>query len=648
MIPPIPMGPSLERKDIPSIHPVQLSEESLVLIKSPDFELRRREVARLYEEYKKGDQELSRAIDGLSPRLLSLCKTRDQRRAIQYSLELGVVAHQYNNDIKARTRKKDGSAYFFHPLEMIERYLESGLSDWVTPVAIFLHDVAEDGNFGEGLSEKEEWLSLINNDFNAIIPYEIKGSENSYKLGDLVADLVLGVSERKVPSGMEEFLRQTPLEKMIRAFVEKGGIRTAHIQNQPGRDLGELSAKIDEVCYNLYELMESAAQSPDHLRILVVKLLDLWHNFQSYDYVKEAKMLRGRVGAGIAHWMGWFTLESDIIEKLAEVTDVNTPYYPRVKPDVRVTPAGYEPQVPADDRVRFFLDTLTSFLKKHGQYGLLSQLEKMEEADIKRTGSTLRLKMKEGESEFLFQWGFKYTATGEYGRGSTRNTLPLPVLRIRTNTVNSFPVHFYVRHSPVENELEELSRIFGNRFETDRVRGGGLPEVSVNIRGKNATPYPIDLFRSHRDDIPWKSIPNMCLFLNPFPKTVPLSQTPPDELQRAEKRHFSDLVATFYEPGTVCTLGEGALVYYDGKKSTFCFLDAKGILPRRYTEWGIIDKKTIKYALNQKFFDVARLRIGRPGSQGENYDIHLDRLFFNQVTYRHRLLSNRIVTPLGL
>lgn len=253
-----------------------------------------------------------------------------QVNLIRRAIVVGAVAHQNNEIEKKRFRKEgnnDGNStpYFIHPLEMAETMIPSSKEgptfDWITIVATLLHDVPEDVKLN-GIEGKEDWLATIEGIF--------KDSGYQYMLTSIID----GTTERKLPRRNEnaeteksyQRLEVTPMYKMIASYLQKGGIRSTkgtvnHID-------WEVKKSIAEVVYNLEHLFLSATQTPEELRIFFIKIADVWHNLQSPEWVKDIKILRGRIAAGLADLLGWDAMRDKIIVSLAKITDVTAPFSP--------------------------------------------------------------------------------------------------------------------------------------------------------------------------------------------------------------------------------------------------------------------------------------------------------------------------------
>lgn len=265
-----------------------------------------------------------------------------ERDMIGRALMMATVAHQYNNDRDSRYRKEtfpntsEHIPYIFHPIEIAERLITDGF-DWITVCASLLHDVPEDADLGDGLNSKEDWLNIIRNEFNyAGRINNIKvGMNQDLEAGDLLAELIDGVTEKKFhfsagEKDRDEYLRirQIPLYKIIFSFVERGG------SNNPkalARDVTyEERLAIASVTHNLEILFNAALKSPDHWRIFILKIADIWHNYQSIEMVKSSKILRGKIAANLAEWFGWYGMRSEIIRKLGQETDTASAYSPDI------------------------------------------------------------------------------------------------------------------------------------------------------------------------------------------------------------------------------------------------------------------------------------------------------------------------------
>ena len=216
---------------------------------------------------------------------------------------------------------------------MAERLVDENLN-WIPIVSIFLHDIAEDvlitfeENGNEKVLENGAWYDLIHAEF-----------KNTGK-ADLIIDLIRGVTEKELPDPFSEEgknirsrLAKSQLFKMIQGFVAAGRIKG---QMRKKEVWGEEREKIYEVVYNFENLMESALASPEHLQILILKITDIWHNFQSPDWIKSSKILRARLAASIAEWFGWYSMRNDLIYSMAYIADTVSPYAPEL--DQEFTP----------------------------------------------------------------------------------------------------------------------------------------------------------------------------------------------------------------------------------------------------------------------------------------------------------------------
>lgn len=312
--------------------------------------------------------------------------TSGERDLIGRALIMATVAHQYNYDTESRYRKKtfpdtdEAVPYIFHPIEIAKRLVMDGF-DWITVAASLLHDVPEDADLGDGMNTKEDWLRLIRNEFNfAGRINNIKvGINQDTEAGDLLVDLIDGVTEKKFDfsageKDREEYLRirETPLYKIIFSFVERGG------QSNPKANAREVSYEekyaIASVTHNLEFLFNTALKSPDHWRIFILKIADIWHNFQSIEMIKSTKILRGKIAANLAEWMGWYEMRSEIIRMLAEETDTTSPYSPDL--GGKVSPSSSDSNVDKDlERIEKDAETIIGKLTQRTGWSSLKRAE---------------------------------------------------------------------------------------------------------------------------------------------------------------------------------------------------------------------------------------------------------------------------------
>jgi len=266
--------------------------------------------------------------------------TEDHKGLVIRALIIAAVSHQFNRREDKRIRKADNSPYINHPLEMAVRLAKEGF-DWLTVSTALLHDVPEDSDLGKGLCTKKDWIEALRNVFNAAgEKTKIKvGINLDRNAGDLLVELLDGVNEEKL-SGRdirelwsEEFMNyeDKSLFKMIEGFMEKGGVKSKRGRKMQVQEISMSDRnQLISVIYNLERLFDFALKSPDHWRIFLIKIADVWHNFQSPEYIQPVKILRGKIAAGLAEWMGWYGMRSEIIEMLSKVTDTTTVYAPQI------------------------------------------------------------------------------------------------------------------------------------------------------------------------------------------------------------------------------------------------------------------------------------------------------------------------------
>ncbi|EKE15457.1 MAG: hypothetical protein ACD_12C00012G0007 [uncultured bacterium] len=247
---------------------------------------------------------------------------------IRRAIVIGAVAHQ-NNEIEIKRFRKAGNGhtnpipYFIHPIEMAECMIPTSKDDptfdWITIVATLLHDVPEDVRL-KGVEGKEAWLSTIAGIFKDT------GKQ------DLLTKIIDGVTERKLSlrntnsetEKLYQRLEKAPMYGTIVRYITSGGNR--HMQSIIKQIDPETKKSVYEVVYNLEHLFLSATHSPEELRIFFIKIADVWHNLQSSEWVKNTKVLRGRMAAGLAELLGWNLMRDKIIFSLAKITDVSTPF----------------------------------------------------------------------------------------------------------------------------------------------------------------------------------------------------------------------------------------------------------------------------------------------------------------------------------
>lgn len=277
-----------------------------------------------------------------------------ERDMIGRAVIMATVCHQFNHDIEARHRRErfptesqqiypkppvhqrpDGheKPYIFHPLEIARRLVIDGF-DWITVAASLLHDVPEDVDLGEGKKSKEDWFKIIRDEFNyAGRMNGLKaGINKDWEAGDLLVELIDGVTERKfsaedfTETGEFDRIQKTALYKIFISYLERGGM--VNPKREARHIYFEDKITVANVSYNLENIFDKALESPDHWRIFILKIADIWHNYQTIEAVKPEKILRGKIAASLAEWMGWYGMRSDIVELMGRETDTVSPYSP--------------------------------------------------------------------------------------------------------------------------------------------------------------------------------------------------------------------------------------------------------------------------------------------------------------------------------
>lgn len=180
---------------------------------------------------------------------------------------------------------------------MAERAIKEPL-DYITTIATLLHDVSEDVILDK-FKNKKDWLDYIEKYFQQT------------QKGKLIREIIEGVTQVKLPKNklLRKEIKESPLGKFFFAVAEKGGIKS---KNHTQMEVRAINSKDEEsllkTLYNLELSLKSALKSPDHLRIILVKLLDIWSNFNSPDYISQVKKLRVFVAKSLAYYFGWDAL----------------------------------------------------------------------------------------------------------------------------------------------------------------------------------------------------------------------------------------------------------------------------------------------------------------------------------------------------
>lgn len=512
------------------------------------------------------------------------------------SLIFGTVAHQYNEVTKKRFRKEirngEPIPYIEHPIAMAERMVDTGI-DGLTVAAALLHDVPEDVKMGD-LQDSSEWLDAIQDVFNHSFPQELVGYAKDRHVGDVLRELIDGATEKKIPDGMNrEDIRKISLHKMITRFVRDS--KPMEGSEQPKLSEEELNT-VDDVAFNLHMLFEKALTSPDHWRIFLLKSTDIWQNFQTIDKVKLIKVMRGRIAAGLCDWIGWDSMRSDIIEKLAEVTDTNTPF----------TPEDATPSFPtaADRDLREVTDGVLRVLTGLGSDGRFSSVfsdvaDLVANSDGRVTSQHASQFYEATSLDFASDIGWPIPQVGDdFNRPWRKTTLPLPVVKIKVPTddakrfQNECTQHETVRVRVPADTQKGINTVEFRRYyqrQEDVIRGvlqHPKPWYGVHldkkylfnlIVEKSEAWSILDAFRVKTPDIDPLSIPEAGIFS---------SQLAPIEYD--EKRvdawgnHIDQLISFLYDPNLPFRRGRSPVVL--GYNGTITFMDAELSL-RNYYDW---------------------------------------------------------------
>lgn len=494
---------------------------------------------------------------------------------------LATVAHQFNRKEEKRIRKSDGSPYIFHSLEMAERLVKDGF-DWLTVAATLLHDVPEDVDLGRGLKGKKVWIDVIRREFNLVSEANgvIVGINKDRKAGDLLVQLIEGVTEKDFDfniggrdRGELDRISEGALFKIIKAYVERGGLINP-------KDLGR-SISIEErnaiaaVTYNLEKIFEAALQSPDHWRIFIIKIADIWQNYQTIDFVKPAKILRGKIAANLAEWMGWYEMRSAIISLLAEETDTTATYSPDLGD--KIPPSQSDSRVEKDimqlkTDAFFIIDRLFS----------RSQDKALKRAEVFAGWPVLC----NFDYRMLYHYGHSWRSPGAYDKTS----LPIPEVIIKIDDLQdrdlsenfrtrkwlgwmriprphlksgAASTNFGVYQTTVSQFVRNA---FGRERYDYKVSIGNEASFTLRLED-NSQPHIIDLFRNNASVRP-EMIPEVGLFNNLF-KDIDI---------HLWRYHLERLISLFYELDTPFARGDKpSEVYVMSYKGNLFLINGRNI-----------------------------------------------------------------------
>lgn len=490
---------------------------------------------------------------------------------VRRALVLGIAGHQGNENEAKRFRKQVDSAgqrapYIYHPMEMAERMISPQGSepalDWMSVAATLIHDVPEDVVLGN-VQGREPWLQ------------EIRSVFADTRQGELIAEIVDGVSERALPTDPSEKaslctrLSKSPVYMMIDSYVHRGGMKHPRPAQPVADDVKEAFAqeKLYGVVYNLENLFASATKSPEHLRVFFIKVADLWHNLQSPDHVSPNKILRGRIAANLAGQLGWFSMRNELIRSLARVTDVVSPWAPGGGSQEKLMWTD-----DLDERAKKEMDRCLSTVR-----GLLPQF-------------LWRLYDNESKPDYTLSGGYPvphrvrtrglvYSMTVD----GVRTTIPQPEIRVvmsnddvrgirekllakkcnrfssRVRNPNNKGGKSTAHITREENDLVKFITELGRN--TLMFKGSGGTAQSFSIRIESDEPHIIDMLGNRRHKVQPSEIPEYPRF------TVPKYH---NDQQR--KLHLQTMIASFYDLGQIGKQGKSGVPVWHTATRTLYFL----------------------------------------------------------------------------
>ncbi len=277
---------------------------------------------------------IDKRLHEYTQKILSDAMLSDQEKyAIFSAMYFSIYAH------KSQTRKKkingEHPPYIEHPLSMAERAWEEGLNDPLLHMIIWLHDAAEDAPKTYSGTTPEEWLKKVFTFLNGIplIRDWLNGyteishiTSYSYTRREVLRDALLVLTKQL--QNIEEY-PHFALKKITKAYVQRGGVHKPKDKGDPKLP-SEIESKIRDTYSLLRGIIKMSSKSPDHLRILVVKVLDIWHNLEDPDLVSEIKRLRSIVGINIAYLLGWYSITREITTKSISIINLRHPLAPKI------------------------------------------------------------------------------------------------------------------------------------------------------------------------------------------------------------------------------------------------------------------------------------------------------------------------------
>ncbi len=485
-----------------------------------------------------------------------------QANLIRRAVIIGAVVHQNNEIEEKRFRKAvndeiELTPYFIHPIEMAESMISSSKEDptfdWITIVATLLHDVPEDVRL-KGVEGKEAWLSTIAEIFK----------DTGYQF--MLTSIIDGVTEQKLPprnvndetEKLYQRLEETPMYKMISSYIQKGGLR--HGTKKTNHLTREEKQKIAEVIYNLEHLFFSATQTPEELCIFFIKIADVWHNLQSPEWVKDYKILRGRIAAGLADLLGWDLMRDKIIVALAKITDVTTPFSPHT-----------------DKSKILFSDELESFAAEEmlADINIVKVIipQMFNRASIQSTTVSEGYPLPHSDKKIptLKIYGEKTTLP----QPEIQVTMPanqIENLRKKLGSFRSFRISIndprnkrgfstiFINHKERESLTEELANLLGRRRIDLNISPGNRNSFMMRIEDNQ--PHIIDMFTLQNNKIVPTQIPELGLLHRNFSQ----------EDESLLNTHIQALIGFCYEPNLIGQAGEGIVPVFHHASGRLFFL----------------------------------------------------------------------------
>lgn len=470
--------------------------------------------------------------------------TLPDRLYIEKALKFATVCYQFNHHAEKRFRKERDPKTnkpiptLFHSLEMAERLVDEGSGfKWTAIAAILLHDIPEDVKLEfiednqEKIIEGDKWFDILSSEF-----------KNNGE-AEILIDLIKGVTEKQLPQTfsndgrrIRDRLIETQLFKIIQNFVALS--KTAGKKREIYGTEREL---IYEVVYNLEHIFEYAFKSKEHLQILLLKITDIWHNFQSPKWIKEAKILRGRIAASLAEWIGWYSMRSDIILQLAEVTDTTRPYAPLLNSEKYIfKPAHWDTDTSEEIKiVRKFLNNKLINNWGFSGYALINgwpvthtdtRISNWQETTLSPPEFIVRVNRDEFASNL--------DKIGKYAHS-----------RISTRLTKSGEMS--VNLEKLSNNSNRLVNKFGRIRRDFMISPGNKP--SFYLRIEDDSPYLINIFQNG-NTYSTADVPEIKGIFNDRLKSTSQWNT-----------HLSSLIGFLYEPNIAISRGKLVMaVIYDG------------------------------------------------------------------------------------